>query len=193
MANSCTTRLSPLFLNASNSSTPSPHVFADMDEPNVHCAADFSFEPHHQAPQPESPLMEDESEEEEDRDSQGCKHVYTGLRIDSPYSCGAADKTRSTVSKSKYEHERDVEAKFRNYIKNHIPNGLFLDPYGQVVPIEELKQYQLVQMQAKSWREVPRIWAASRKPPENPTEDDALVADVINCIAEKLAKGKSLD
>jgi hypothetical protein len=128
-------------------------------------------------------------EEEADRDLEGSKHVLTGPKRDGVYSIGS---TKLHAIQLVEKGEKDVEQELRDYLISSVPKEMLTDDYGQVLPIDQFQPHKLVQFQAKLWEDLPRSQAANASPSGSCSPGDILLGVVIESIARKLARGKSV-
>jgi hypothetical protein len=132
-----------------------------------------------------APRFEDE---ELDLDLKGCKHIKVGLGDDGDGIYHIGPYRDSVFARISDGEQNAANSELRTYIKNHIPEQLLLDDYGEPLSIGALRPEHLVQLQAKLWRELPRAQAAITAPLKNVHENDAMIADMIAAIGDTLSE-----
>ncbi|KAF2119892.1 hypothetical protein BDV96DRAFT_595509 [Lophiotrema nucula] len=130
----------------------------------------------------------DHSEQEEaDADILRRRHVAIDRAEDHPYAVLGGKCTIMTFESS--SEAQAAENALRHHIKGSVPAQLITDEYGKQRKLSEVPSTRLASLQAKVWREFPRVQASrlAYNTSIDCTEHDRISAGDINWIADALA------
>lgn len=126
-------------------------------------------------------------EQRPDADVYGKRHVRAGMDEDCSYVY--AGSNCKVIAFESSEEAQAAEKALLHHIKSNVPAQLVTDDYGKQCELSEILPTQLVRLQAKLWREVPRVEASRFTFDQSAdcTRHDMLSVDTVARIGDDLA------